>query len=48
MNFLLMNVLTLAQQAPAASVSLDWRRLLEAGGYVGYVIIGLSVIMVRW
>ncbi len=41
-----MNVLTLAQQAPAASVSLDWRRLLEAGGYVGYVIIGLSVIMV--
>lgn len=25
---------------------MDWRGLLEAGGYIGYVIIGLSVIMV--
>ncbi len=36
--------LLLAQQA--AEPSLDWQQLLQAGGYVGYIIIGLSVVMV--
>ncbi len=37
-------LLMLAESANG-SLALDWRELLEAGGYIGYIIIGLSVLM---
>lgn len=37
-------LLILAQAAEGAP-AVDWRQLLEASGYVGYLIIGLSVLM---
>ncbi|WP_237227372.1 MotA/TolQ/ExbB proton channel family protein [Rubinisphaera sp. JC750] len=39
-------LLTLAQDAAEPAANFDWRELLEAGGYVGYVIVALSVVMV--
>ncbi len=32
-------------ESAGGSLALDWRELLEAGGYIGYIIIGLSVLM---
>ena len=37
---------TLLAQTTEASPAMDWKQILEAGGYVGYVILALSVVMV--
>ena len=39
------NRLLLLAEAANGPLALDWRELLEAGGYIGYIIIGLSVLM---
>ena len=44
MNPAIDRFLMLAESASGA-LALDWRELLEAGGYIGYIIIGLSVLM---
>ncbi len=44
MNPAIDRFLMLAESA-SGSLALDWRALLEAGGYIGYIIIGLSVLM---
>ncbi len=44
MNPAIDRFLMLAESASGA-FALDWRELLEAGGYIGYIIIGLSVLM---
>ena len=44
MNPAIDRFLMLAESASGA-LAFDWRELLEAGGYIGYIIIGLSVLM---
>ncbi len=44
MNPAIDGILLLAESADGP-LALDWRELLEAGGYIGYIIIGLSVLM---
>ncbi|MBL4884239.1 MAG: MotA/TolQ/ExbB proton channel family protein [Planctomycetaceae bacterium] len=40
-----MDGLLIISETASGAPGLDWRQLLEAGGYIGYIIIGLSVIM---